>query len=170
MLDLQPLIARFVDDVLRTIRGASLDELRRHLGPEASGAPAPARRIAPPPARRIAPAAPRQASGGARRRPAPEARAPSGLNGAPRAQSVAPAREAPEPPTLSEITDPEALLAAAFAPPVAPTPGEPARVIPEVEPPASEERVKGSATALRAGETLLRDAGAGVVIRRAKRA
>jgi hypothetical protein len=31
MLNLQPLIARFVDDVLRAIRGAALDELRAIL-------------------------------------------------------------------------------------------------------------------------------------------
>ena len=41
MLDLQPLVDRFVEDVLRAVRGASLDELRELLAP---GTPARVRR------------------------------------------------------------------------------------------------------------------------------
>jgi hypothetical protein len=96
----------------------------------------------------------------------------------PRARTVVQVHEAAEPPTLAEITDPEALLAAAFATPSPPVTEEPAPAQPEasaepeveVEAPASTEHPRRGMARLRAGETLARHAGAGVVIRRAKRA
>ena len=78
---------------------------------------------------------------------------------------------APEPPAFAEITDPERLLAATVAPRGATAPLEAPPTDPEGEPPPSAERPTGGATArLRAGESLARATGAGVVIRRAKRA
>jgi hypothetical protein len=164
MLDLQPIITRFVDDVLRALRGASLDELRALLGPAASSAPAPARRASA--------SGSRKAGGRRTRRAASEAQPPARAPASPRTRAVLPPPEPAEPPTVAEmITDPEALLAAAFAEPPAPAPEEPVPAAVESEPPASAERPKaGVVTRLRAGETLAREAGAGVVIRRAKRA
>jgi hypothetical protein len=125
MLDLQPLVDRFVEDVLRAVRGASLDELRELL------APGTLARV--------------------RRSPAAVPRA--------------------EPPAFAEITDPERLLAATVAPRGATAPLEAPPADLEGEPPPSAERPTGGATArLRAGESLARATGAGVVIRRAKRA
>jgi hypothetical protein len=185
MLDLQPLIARFVDDVLRTIRTASLDELRALLGEAATRAPAldkprdPPRGITREPARaaRSAPSRGRRRAQ-ARPRPlpvAPPSAGPGSLGGEewPRATRTGPA-EAPEPPAPAEITDPEALLAAASAwQPVAPSPPPTLRAVDgDVElaaPPSGERSARGVAR-LRAGETLAREAGTGVVIRRAKRA
>ena len=75
------------------------------------------------------------------------------------------------PPAFAEITDPERLLAATVAPRGATAPLEAPPTDLEGEPPPSAERPTGGATArLRAGESLARATGAGVVIRRAKRA
>ena len=160
MLDLQPLVDRFVEDVLRAVRGASLDELRELLDP---GTPARARR---PPA-----AVPRAAPARRQARPQPPVRAAA--TSSPR--KAAPAALAPEPaaepPAFAEITDPERLLAATVAPRGATAPLEAPPTDLEGEPPPSAERPTGGATArLRAGESLARATGAGVVIRRAKRA
>ncbi len=161
MLDLQPLVDRFVEDVLRAVRGASLDELRELLAP---GTPARVRR---PPA-----AVPRAAP--ARRQARPKrpvsAAATSALRKAAPA-ALAPEPAVPEPPAFAEITDPERLLAATVAPRGATAPLEAPPADLEGEPPPSAERPTGGATArLRAGESLARATGAGVVIRRAKRA
>jgi hypothetical protein len=156
MLDLQPLIDRFVEDVFRAVRGASLDELRELL---AQGTPTRARR---PPV-----AVPRAAP--ARRQARPKRPVRAAPASAPR--KAAPAALAPEPPAFAEITDPERLLAATVAPRGATAPLEAPPTDPEGEPPPSAERPTGGATArLRAGESLARATGAGVVIRRAKRA
>jgi hypothetical protein len=134
MLDLQPLVTRLVEDILRAIRAASLDELR---GP-AKGAAKPRRRAPTP------------------RRPPKR-----------------PVAVAPERPSLTDITDPEALLglaawAAAEAPAPPAAPCEIALLRGESLHP--NERPAAAARAhLRAGETLAREAGTGVVIRRAKR-
>ncbi len=53
MLDLQPLVARFVEDVLSAIRSASLDELRELLTPGDEPEP-----VARPHARRAKPSKP----------------------------------------------------------------------------------------------------------------
>jgi hypothetical protein len=156
MLDLQPLVDRFVEDVLRAVRAASLDELRELLGP---AMPARVRR---PPA-----AVPRAAP--ARRHARPKR--PVRVAAASTPRNTAPAALAPEPPAFAEITDPERLLAATVAPRGATAPLEAPPADLEGEPPPSAERPTSGATArLRAGESLARATGAGVVIRRAKRA
>jgi hypothetical protein len=160
MLDLQPLVDRLVEDVLRAVRGASLDELRELLAPAA-----PARM------RRPSAAVPRAAP--ARRQARPKRPVRAAAASAPR--KAAPAALAPEPavepPAFAEITDPERLLAATVAPRGVTAPQEAPPTDLEVEPPPSAERPTGGATArLRAGESLARATGAGVVIRRAKRA
>lgn len=157
MLDLQPLIARFVDDVFRALRGASLDELRSLL--RAGEASEPARSARPP-----------RKAHGERVNGATTAQATARPRGraAARPRAVAAQVESPEPPAVAEITDPEALLAAAFATPLVSVSVEAPAAPRETEPPASGERANGSAR-LRDGESFARSAGAGVVIRRAKR-
>jgi hypothetical protein len=161
MLDLQPLIDRLVEDVLRAVRGASLDELRELL---AAGRPARVRR---PPA-----AVPRAAP--ARRQARPQRPVRTAATSAPRKAArtaFAPEPAVPEPPAFAEITDPERLLAATVAPRGATAPLEAPPTDLEREPPPSAEQPTSGATArLRAGESLARATGAGVVIRRAKRA
>jgi hypothetical protein len=158
MLDLQPLVDRFVEDVLRAVRGASLDELREAL---AQGAPA---RVGRPPA-----AVPRAAP--ARRQARPKRPVRAAATSATRKAAPAALAPDPEPPGFAEITDPERLLAATVAPRGATAPLEAPPADLEGEPPPSAERPTGGATArLRAGESLARATGAGVVIRRAKRA
>jgi hypothetical protein len=156
MLDLQPHVDRFVEDVLRAVRGASLDELRELLAPST---PARVRR---PPA-----AVPRAAP--ARRQARPQRPVRAAATSARR--KAAPEPAVPDPPAFAEITDPERLLAATVAPRGATAPHEAPPAGLEGEPPPSAERPTGGATArLRAGESLARATGAGVVIRRAKRA
>lgn len=156
MLDLQPLIARFVDDVLRTIRTASLDELRALLGEDVEVASAPrVKRSARKPRRRAA-------------RAHVPVRAPSRAE----EQAREDAAPTPEPPAQAEITDPEALLAAATGSPAPSAAPEPSLVLIEGggdAAPSSTERPLRRATRLRAGESLAREVGTGVVIRRAKR-
>jgi hypothetical protein len=160
MLDLQPLIDRFVEGVLRALRGASLDELRELLAP---GTPA---RVPRPPA-----AVPRAAP--ARRQARPQRPVRAAATSAPRraARAALASELAAEPFAFAEITDPERLLAATVAPRGTTAPLEAPSADLEGEPPASAERPTGGATArLRAGESLARATGAGVVIRRAKKA
>lgn len=98
MLRFEPLIASFIDSVLRALRDATLDELRELL---AEG-DRPAR-----------PGRPRKS---------PRAKRGSGRQAVPRAtRPTAPARARPaakpgprsnDPPVVDEITDPERLLAA----------------------------------------------------------
>jgi hypothetical protein len=167
MLNLQPLIARLVDDVFRAVRAASVEELRDLLAPRTATAPARARRKPAP----------------KRTRPAPPAR-PTRQPAAPKAAAGEPAT-LPEPPVLAEITDPERLLSwtavangvtalqelATSAPPsvilevplVAPV----ASAEPDDHPPTSSLRpTVGALPALREGESVVRAAGAGLVIRR----
>ena len=162
MLNLQPLVNRFVEDVLRAVRGASLDELREAPGPgyaragAASPGGCPARRAGPSPG---APPAPRARGGNV---------CPLGRQRPRRSRRSWPC---PTRPRSQEITDPERLLAATVAPRGAAAPLEAPPADLEGAPPPSAERPTGGATArLRAGESLARATGAGVVIRRAKRA
>jgi hypothetical protein len=165
MLNLEPLIARLVDDVLRAIRTATLAELRAVLASseldlERKPRLAAPSRVAPPPEVKRVPAS--------RRKPPP---APAAL-AAPRSH--------PEPEPHSEITDPERLL----APPSAPPPSERVETAPQDEPvvaapeeappespaPAAVVHAVGHAPArLRVGESLANTTGTGVVIRRAKK-
>jgi hypothetical protein len=165
MLNLEPLIARFVDDVLRAVRRTNLNELRDLLVTAPAAAPGAPRRRAAAPGK--APAGLRTAK--------PMAPAPAGdaLALKPRpARTETPADHVPtsEPLEIAEITDPERLLADA-APSGALAPYLAAEGEPEEEPPPSTERLAARPTvALREGESLARDAGAGIVIRRRKRA
>jgi hypothetical protein len=157
MLDLRPLTARLVDDLLRLIRGASVEELRELLGPAVVG---------PPPRRRR----PRRS----KPKPAPKRAAPSKRRSAtPRPRAAAAPAPAPEPPAHAEITDPERLLAAgevaattraSVRPRAAPVATE------EPSPPSGERRAAGPNVALRQGESLAHASERGVVIRRRKRA
>lgn len=156
MRDLQPLINRLVDDVLRLLRGASEAELRE-LMESADAGPPPRRRAA----RRSKPkATPKQAVLPARRRPGR------------RTRTVAVPTPAPEEPLHAEITDPERLLAAA-APAAIPAHPDVASVAAEEpsSPPNGERRAVDAGIVLRSGESLARaSAHGGVVIRRSKRA
>jgi hypothetical protein len=169
MLNLEPLIARFVDDVLRAIRAASLEELREACAPRGATPVAPSRRASAPRKTRS------KATVRPRPRPTPGRREPL-RNSHParteRAESIGGGPlPAPEPALGAEITDPDRLLAAALPPEDAPTSPTGAPEEPEEEPPPSTERPAPSApVALREGETLARADGAAVVIRRAKRA
>jgi len=164
MLNLQPLVARFVDDVLRALRGASLDDLRDLLAPERD---APLR----PPQRRVSVVRREPTRRSARPRPA-KRKAATAPSSEPTAPVVDVAEPAPEPPVVAEITDPEGLLAGAPTLERAPTPAHGApQAAAEPEPPPSAARPTVSPTAaLREGESLARAAGVGLVIRRAKRA
>jgi hypothetical protein len=142
MLDFRPLVARFVDDVFRALRHASLEELRELLGPPTPAAPAARRSLTPPAA-------------------SPRARRP---------RKAAPAAERP---LWAEITDPERLLAAILESPMraVPPPSTPAVAdseAPREQAPNSTERP--TTAALRAGETLARASGGGMVIRRTRKA
>jgi hypothetical protein len=160
MLNLEALIARFVADVLRAIRGATLEELRD-----------------------LSTASPRKSSAAprssvrrrARRRP------PVGISTASQSRSVsdrvdvASVGEIREPPVAADITDPERLLvttpSARPEPSLAPNgeAGAPAGLL--EEPPSRHELpVVGSSVSLRPGETLASASTAGVVIRRSKKA
>jgi hypothetical protein len=174
MIDLRPLIHRFVDDVLQAIQDASVDELRELVGAaegERRPGPGRARKSGPQPARRAA----------SRRRGRPRLRA-----GMP-AVSAARAHEARA--TVADITDPEALLAAAAAearakakaPHPSHTASKPLELVPSLaaaqpatahvvaapsEPPPPPS---GPKLVLRPDESLARASDHGVVIRRRKR-
>jgi hypothetical protein len=155
MLNIQPLITRLVDDILRAVRTATIEELRASLSAGAADAPTPARGKAVAPHRTPRP---RRALG-ARPQHQPDAH-----------ESAAERLDRPEPPAAGEITDPERLLSAVTAVNAAVAPNEPALPDPQGEPPASAARpTERPQTALRAGESLARASGAGLVIRRAKR-
>jgi len=154
MPNLEPLVARFVDALLRAIRRATLDELCEALEEETPGAPRPR-------ARAQAPAAAPHVD-----RPRP----PRSRNAA--ARGIAPKPPPPsELPTIGEITEPEKLLAV-----VAnhwPSPAGPDEIEePQSEAaPASGERVvAGLPPRLRQGEAAVAVRGSTFVIRRAKRA
>jgi hypothetical protein len=165
MLDLEPLVARLVDDVLRAIGRASLAELDRLSGPSRAETPRPGNRVAeraPARERRATPREPHEVAV----RPAAPGRARAASKKADR-------------PGVADITDPERLLSAVLEP----TPGEVRASAPsaaavsaasapasEPEAPALHERSPDRGIAhLRAGESVARVSGAGVVIRRAKR-
>jgi len=164
MLDLQPLIARFVDDVLLALRGATFEELRELLSANATSEGVPSPRPRKP--------RPTRQGRGAARRAAPRP-APARARVAPSPLRFEQATEPTEPPALAEITDPEGLLAAALAPtpPVAAHPPHIAPATPEGgQLPRGIRLALSAVGALREGESLARVAGAGLVIRRAKRA
>jgi hypothetical protein len=164
MLDLQPLIARLVDDLLLLIREASIEELRELLGPADVQPSVPRRRAAP----RKKP------------RPAPKPAAQPKRQPAPRqARASVVAAPAPEPPAHGEITDPELLLAVAA--PIAPTPSAVAGISvrlhaapvaaeeKELSPPSGHRPAAASSIVLRSGETVAHvSERGGVVIRRRK--
>jgi hypothetical protein len=167
MLNLEPLIARFVDDVLRAIRAASLNELRGARGPERVMVAGQSRRApAPRKARRAVP----------KRRLPEQARVlreSANVRARARVQRPAPSIPASEPesPEVAEITDPEGLLASSPLRNSAPVSPAGPSAGPVSEPPPSAQRlVDEPGVALRQGETLVRADGAAVVIRRAKRA
>lgn len=167
MLWLQPLIDRFVDDVLRAIRNATLEDLRNLTSARAESAPAarPAARKAKPRNR----AGSRSATLPSRRQPAPTHVGTGVLEQAP-VLPQEPRRPAPDPSGFAEITDPERLLAAQPPhPPETAAPPRPQAAAAGQPPPRAERPAHRPAVPLREGETLVRaDAGA-VVIRRAKR-
>jgi hypothetical protein len=162
MRTLEPLIARFVEDVLGCIRAASLENLRAAQSPDAGAPPTP------------------------RSRPRPlKSERPSSIPGrrvrtlrkASRRFAVEPAATTPSPPrTLAEITNSEGLLALRPATPETVLGG--AEVAELVGAPDSESNgpaiVRDGVLALpmrlREGETLVRDSGAGVVLRCARSA
>jgi hypothetical protein len=158
MFDLQPLIARLVEDLLRLIRGASVEDLREILG--SAEADPPARR----PRRRrskLMPSPKRRAARPKRKRTARPARA------------VEPSARAPEPPPPAEITDPERLLAATAtaAPTIASVrPHAAPDVAKEPSAPSGPPPPAGANVPLRAGESVAHASEhGGVVIRRRKR-
>jgi len=166
MLNLEPLIVRLVDDVLRAIRGATLAELRAVLASSEHELQRKSRALGPWVAR------------------TPAKRAPS--------SRVMPlsafieTRSHPEPEPHSEITDPERLLAPPTPLPPPPTerfeaPSVPSAsrepVEPDEPPPTPPAPVAAAVaysagnapTRLRMGESLANTTGIGVVIRRAKK-
>jgi hypothetical protein len=142
---LEPIVARFVDQIVALLRTATLEELAELFayGDRAPAVPEAAPRGAPPRRRRQQ----------AHRRPAPASRETSPL----------------EPPP-QEVTDPSALLAAVAAsearglgavrlePPREPSDSQSAPPPPAPAPPARP--------VLREGEAVVRTTGAGVVLRR----
>lgn len=155
MLNLQPLIARLVEDVLRAIRGATLAELRVLASPAAKPPARKASRASAPPQRR-------------RRQPT----VPSGARGGAKRSTPAPTTAPPEPAGGgADITDPEQLLATTWQPQPALAESRSIESLePVAEPPSSTVRpAVGSVVKLRDGETLARASGAGVIIRRSKR-
>jgi hypothetical protein len=166
MKKLDALIAGFADEVFRTIRGATLEELAELLA-----SPLPAE-----PARRSAARLSRVAST-AQWPPAPRPRLERSIRPN---QVRADLPAAPDAPVVAEITDPERLLRieADVSPP--PYPSEPAarteppasRTEPSPEPPpvSTEKPVSAPPVLLRANEALVRASSAGVVIRRRREA
>jgi hypothetical protein len=161
MKKLDALIAGFADEVLRIIRGATLEELAELRGSALPDAGEPRERVGRPavaPVSRKAAAwrQPRRLTAASWRRPDQEERRErvkaQGSQSAPNAHVVA------------EITDPESLLRLEA---LAPSPH--AEPPPETPPPISTEKPVSSAPVpLRANEALVRASGAGIVIRRRK--
>jgi hypothetical protein len=152
MLDLQPLIGRLVDDLLRVIRGASVEELYELFGtPEGD------------------PGRPRR---GRTKSPSKHAARPVSGRASRPARAVAARSPAGEPPLHSEITDPESLLAASaleapresVRPHPAPAPDE------EPSPPRDERHAARANVALRHGESVARASDHGGIVIRRKRA
>jgi hypothetical protein len=164
MLNLDPLIARLVEEILRAIRSATLEELRDLTAPSkrTSTSKSSAARRVPVRSRRV------------------KRRLPGRVDTKLRSRSISdradalPERTIPEPTAEADITDPERLLAMAPLPRArrASVPGESgARANREEEPPPSNVRpVVRLAVSLRPGERLANIPGAGIVIRRSKKA
>jgi hypothetical protein len=166
MKKLDALIAGFADEVFRTIRGATLEELAELLG-----SPMPAE-----PARRSAARLSR--SGAAAQWPPPRPpRLGAGRSGRLHEHAAhADSSAVPDAPVVAEITDPERLLrieSSVSLPPSRPeeaaSPPEPS---PEPPPVSTEKPVSPPPppVLLRANEALVRASSAGVVIRRRKEA
>ncbi len=158
MNNLESITARFIDDLIRLIRHAKIEELmglvdpsERPLRPHLTMPPLPAplaRRVTSPPPSRV------------RRVKAPG-------NG--RAQASR------RPPTVEEITDPEKLLAMTTASvPAVQAPRRVPRIIadePDVPPPVvAEPESPRVLVRLRGNETVARATNSGIVLRRKKNA
>jgi hypothetical protein len=191
MLNLKPLVARLVDEVLLAIREASLDdleELLRHPRRASSSRAAPlafdsilesaaeTSRASTPPSLHPTPPARDESNA-----PVPTTRAAHRSNRR-SARSIAPSipADAPrstrrpkftlEPESSVEITDPAALLAATMPPPAAARPRETMPALLQDTSVSNGAASKARASpALREGESLARTSGS-VVIRRIKRA
>ena len=152
MLNLQPLIARFVDDILRLIREAAAEDLRSLVARDArrSRQPHPVKHSAAIRHRRIVD------------------------DPGQRSRGLTAAADLSPPPTVAEITDPEALLAGTAPEPAGARADARAegRLESESHGPASTVRpMQGdSPVRLMGNETLARVSNAGIVIRRARRA
>jgi hypothetical protein len=166
MLNLQPLIARLVDDILCAVAELTLAELETLTEGEGG---ATAVRTSPPRHRPVAgPRGARSAQTSVHTRLRSPARA---------RQSPATESTSPEPIRDGDITDPEQLLMPTPSPAateqtfVRTGQAEPGpHMEPEEEAPASRvQHVSHHRTPLRAGESVARASAAGVVIRRAKR-
>lgn len=158
MVNLEPLIARLVEDVLRAIGSLTLEELRDLISPSTAASPRKSRAVpsVPVPSRRAKRSLPRRT-----------------VTSAPPASVSDQGRAAPgvvpEPPTGADITDPERLLAT--APPPLPRGESDVRAAGEDPPPSSTVRAfVASVVPLRPGERLASASGASIVIRRAKKA
>ena len=163
MLNLEPLVTRLVEDVLRAVRGTTLAELRGLTAPSnrASTRKSSAARHAGP-SRRVKRRLPRKIATDSQSRSVSD-----------RADAVS-VGAIVRLPTGANITDPERLLETTplIRTQQAPAPCEGgAADDPEEEPPSSTVRpVVGSVVSLRPGESLVSASGAGIVIRRAKKA
>jgi hypothetical protein len=165
VLNLQPLVARFVDDVLRAVRKATLPELEALLKADRGASLAQA----------VRPAIHARRQRQRRKRSSPVRISqphPKRIR-----EHVTPAGAGSVPLELDAITDPENLLVASVAPrtlkavpaSAAAIPNEQSTGTVQAPPPSSERRTGNSGPALRPGETLARASGAGVVIRRVRR-
>jgi len=176
MRQLDPIIARFVDDVLRLATEATRDSLRRLLG---EAARRPWARRTPGTRGIVTPASEselseRDLSELPRPRSSPSVRGAGRRSALARPLAIVTTEVAP-PATAAEITDPQWLLAMGSSAPndvldlEQPEQVEPAEESVS-EAPASTTRDLGgvSPVRLRANETLARVSGAGVVIRRAR--
>jgi hypothetical protein len=168
MIELEPLISQFVTDVLGCLRAARLEDLLVALNQVESE-----RAMAAPVVRAVTPAEwPRRQSGWPTKASGSRRRGLSRTTPGPVVVAEPPKR-APAPPS-GEITHPEALLSMGRPTPDSATrPVEQVDAEPETEaPPPSgvHGEVVRLPVRLREGETLARDTGAGVVIRRARTA
>jgi len=164
MLNLEPLIARLVEDVLGAIRGATLGELRELMAPSnraLTGKSSAARHV-PIPSPRVTRRLPGRTVRGSQSRSVSDradALSVGAILGLPRE---------------ADITDPERLLDTTRLPrpQQAPARGEGGVLDgPQEEPPSITVRpVLGSVVSLRPGESLVSASGAGIVIRRVKKA
>ena len=160
MLNLEPLIARLVEDVLRAIGSLTLEELRDLLAPSMAASPRKSATVPHVPVRSHR-----------AKRPLPRGRVTKASPASVSDQDRAAPGAIPEPPAGADITDPERLLATARPPQQVLPAAEVGLLGSEDEPPPSSVRpVVGSVVPLRPGERLASTSGAGIVIRRAKKA